>query len=84
MQILNNIPAFTVWKSYNFNVSRMRDSMAKLASGLRIVNAGDDAAGLAMSERLRQQYRNTAKAALNIEGNMNYWQTADGWLQKIQ
>ena len=57
--------------------------MSKLASGMRINNAGDDPAGLAMSERLRAQYRNTAAAASNIENKINYIQTADSWLQKI-
>jgi flagellin len=57
--------------------------MGKLSSGLRINRAGDDPAGLAMSERLRAQYRNTSKAASNVENKINYLQTADAWLQKI-
>jgi len=56
--------------------------MAKLSSGLRIMTAGDDPAGLAMSERLRTQYRNTAAAAGNVENKITYLQTADAWLQK--
>jgi flagellin len=57
--------------------------MSKLSSGLRINFAGDDPAGLAISERLRAQYRNTAAAAMNVENKINYLQTADSWLQKI-
>ena len=83
MQVYNNIPAFSVWKNYTFNVSNLRSSMSKLSSGLRINFAGDDPAGLAMSERLRAQYRNTAAAAMNVENKINYLQTADSWLQKI-
>ena len=83
MQVYNNIPAFTVWKNYTFNVSNLRTSMSKLSSGLRITNAGDDPAGLAMSERLRAQYRNTAAAAMNVENKINYLQTADAWMQKV-
>ena len=83
MQVYNNIPAFSVWKNYTFNVSSLRSSMSKLSSGLRINNAGDDPAGLAMSERLRAQYRNTAAAAMNVENKINYLQTADSWLQKV-
>ena len=83
MQVYNNAPAFSVWKNYTFNVSGLRSSMSKLSSGLRITNAGDDPAGLAMSERLRAQYRNTAAAAANVENKINYMQTADSWLQKI-
>ena len=84
MQVYNNISAFTVWKNYNENVSSLRNSMAKLSSGLRINNAGDDPSGLAMSERLRTQYRNTAAASSNVENEINYLQTSDSWLQKIQ
>ena len=83
MQVFNNIPAFSVWKSYTFNVTNLRKSMSRLSSGLRINMAGDDPAGLAMSERLRAQYRNSAAAAGNIENKINYLQTADSWLQKI-
>jgi flagellin len=57
--------------------------MSKLSSGLRINNAGDDPAGLAISERLRTQYRNTSAAANNVENKINYLQTADAWMQKI-
>jgi flagellin len=83
MQVYNNAPAFTVWKNYSFNIINMRKSMAKLSSGLRINQAGDDPAGLAMSERLRAQARNTAGAATNVENKISYLQTADSWLQKI-
>ncbi len=83
MQVLNNAPAFSVWKSYANNVQSMRGSMSKLSSGLKIQSAGDDPAGLAMSERLRAQARNSAAAANNIENEISYIQTADSWLQKI-
>ncbi len=83
MQVYNNSTAFGVWKHYNANVSSMRSSMSKLSSGLRINFAGDDPAGLAISERLRMQYRNTSAAASNVENKINYLQTADSWLQKI-
>ena len=83
MQVYNNVMAFSVWKNYNANVTSLRDSMGKLSSGLRINNAGDDPSGLAMSERLRTQYRNTAAASNNVENKINYLQTADAWLQKI-
>jgi len=50
---------------------------------MRIVTAGDDPAGIAISERLRAQYRGSAAAANNVENKINYLQTADSWLQKI-
>ena len=83
MQVYNNSTAFAVWRNYNSNVTSMRESMSKLSSGLRINTAGDDPAGLAISERLRMQYRNTAAAAANVENKINYLQTADAWLQQI-
>lgn len=83
MQITNNVSAFNVWKNYTRNTKGLRDSMSKLSSGSRIQDAGDDPSGLAMSERLRTQSRNTAAAANNVENKLNYLQTADSWLQKI-
>ncbi|MDF7801343.1 flagellin [Pontiellaceae bacterium B1224] len=83
MQVSNNISSFNVWKNYNSNVSSLRDSMSKLSSGSRINDAGDDPSGLAMSERLRTQTRNTAAAAGNVENKLNYLQTADSWMQKM-
>ena len=82
MQISNNTAAFNVWKNYTGNVDKLRDSMSKLSSGSRINNAGDDPSGLAMSERLRTQSRNTAAAASNVENRLNYLQTTDSWMQK--
>ncbi|NCD35002.1 MAG: hypothetical protein EOL87_16490 [Spartobacteria bacterium] len=83
MQVYNNSTAFGVWRHYNANVTSMRTSMGKLSSGLRINTAGDDPSGLAISERLRMQYRNTSAAAGNVENKINYLQTADSWMQKI-
>ena len=83
MQISNNITAFNVWKNYKGNIEGLQKSMAKLSSGSRISNAGDDASGLAMSERLRTQARNTSAAASNVENKLNYLQTADSWMQKM-
>lgn len=83
MQISNNTTAFNVWKNYSSNVKGLQESMSKLSSGSRIDNAGDDASGLAMSERLRTQSRNTSAAAANVENKLNYLQTADSWMQKM-
>lgn len=83
MQVLNNAPAFSVWKSYSQNVKNLRGSMSRLSSGLKIETAADDPAGLAISERLRSQAKNSAAAAQNIENVLSYAQTADSWMQKI-
>jgi flagellin len=61
----------------------MRNSMSKLSSGLRITSAGDDPAGLAMSERMRSQIRNSGMASQNIQNHQAYIRTADSWMQKI-
>jgi flagellin len=83
MQVYNNVPAFGVWVNYTNSVSNMRSSMSKLSSGLRITFAGDDPAGLAMSERMRSQIRNSAMAAQNIQNEQAYLRTADSWMQKM-
>lgn len=83
MQVYNNAPAFSVWKNYSASVENMKKSMGKLSSGLKIQSAGDDPAGLAMSERMRAQTRNTAASEANVENVISYIQTADSWLQKI-
>ena len=83
MQVYSNITSFAVWGNYRSNLTSMRRSMARLSSGLRIGMAGDDPSGLAMSERMRAQIRNTAAASSNVENKINYLQTADSWLQKI-
>lgn len=83
MQVYNNVPAFGVWVNYTNSVANMRDSMSKMSSGLRIMNAGDDPAGLAISERMRAQIRNSSMAAQNIQNQQAYVRTADSWMQKI-
>jgi flagellin len=57
--------------------------MSKLSSGLKIQSAVDGPADLAISERMRAQYRNSAAAAVNIENDISFVQTADSWLQKV-
>ena len=83
MQVNSNITSFAIWKNYTGNLASIRKSMARLSSGLRVGMAGDDPSGLAMSERMRAQTRNTAAASSNVENKINYLQTADSWLQKI-
>ncbi len=84
MQVYNNVPAFGVWTNYTNSVADMRSSMSKLSSGLRIETAADDPAGLAMSERMRSQIRNSEMASQNIQNQQAYISTADSWMQKIQ
>jgi flagellin len=66
------------------NTTALNKSMEKLSSGYRINRAGDDAAGLALSETLRTQIRGTAKARDNAQDAINLLNLADGVLQQIQ
>ena len=56
--------------------------MEKLSSGLRINRAGDDAAGLAVSEKMKSQIRGLHQASRNAQDGISFIQTADGWLQE--
>ncbi|MCL1836356.1 MAG: flagellin [Treponema sp.] len=64
-----------------FNISK---SMEKLSSGLRINRAGDDASGLAVSEKLRSQIRGLNQAERNILNGVSFIQTSEGYLQETQ
>ena len=59
-------------------------NIEKLSSGLRINRAGDDASGLAVSEKLRSQIRGLNQARRNIENGVSFIQTTEGYLQETQ
>ena len=59
-------------------------NIEKLSSGLRINRAGDDASGLAVSEKLRSQIRGLNQAQRNIENGVSFIQTTEGYLQETQ
>ncbi|MDR0998666.1 MAG: flagellin [Treponema sp.] len=63
------------------NVAR---SIEKLSSGLRINRAGDDASGLAVSEKMRSQIRGLNQAERNIQNGVSFIQTTEGYLQETQ
>lgn len=65
------------------NVSISKD-MEKLASGYRINRAGDDASGLAVSEKMRAQIRGLQQASKNAENGISFIQTTEGYLQESQ
>jgi flagellin len=83
MRVNNNPSSFSVFKYYERATSQLARSMEHLSSGLRIVRPGDDAAGLAMSEKFRAQVLNTNMAINNISNMVSMVQTEDGWLQNI-
>ncbi len=82
MIINNNIPALNTYRQMGANQGAASKSMEKLASGLRINKAGDDAAGLAISEKMRAQVRGLDQASRNSQDGISMIQTAEGALQE--
>jgi flagellin len=70
-------------RSLTINGNQLAKTMAHLASGYRITSAGDDAAGLALSEKLRGQIRGSQKALDNIQDGIGVLNIADGAMQGI-
>jgi len=63
---------------------RIQGNIEKLSSGLRINRAGDDASGLAVSEKMRSQIRGLNQASRNASNGVNFIQTTEGYLQESQ
>ncbi|MGY4688922.1 flagellin N-terminal helical domain-containing protein [Salibacterium sp. K-3] len=84
MIINSNIPALNTYNQMTQNNNDMQDSMEKLSSGQRINKAGDDAAGLAISEKMRGQIRGLDQASRNSQDGISMIQTAEGSLSETQ
>lgn len=82
MIINNNMSAVNANRAFKFNNWAVRSSMEKLASGERINTAGDDASGLAVSEKMRTQVQGLRQATRNTEDGMSFIQTAEGYLNQ--
>ena len=82
MIINNNIPALNTYRQMGVNQKAGQSAMEKLASGMRINKAGDDAAGLAISEKMRAQVRGLDQASRNAQDGISMIQTAEGALQE--
>jgi flagellin len=82
MRINNNIMAMNAHRQLAVNQSNAAKSMERLSSGLRINRAGDDAAGLAISEKMRGQIRGLKQAARNAQDGISMIQTAEGALNE--
>src|SRR5690625_2313284 len=80
MRINHNIMALNAHNQLTFNQNSVQKSLEKLSSGLRINRAGDDAAGLAISEKMRGQIRGLAMAQKNSQDGISLIQTAEGAL----
>ena len=82
MQINHNIAALNTYNKLNAATNAQSKSMEKLSSGLRINRAGDDAAGLSISEKMRGQIRGLDQASRNAQDGISLIQTAEGALNE--
>ncbi len=83
MRIQHNIMAMNAYRNYNNNTSALSKNLEKLSSGYKINRAGDDAAGLAISEKMRAQIAGLEQAQDNAQSGINLVQTAEGALQEV-
>ena len=73
MRIQHNIMAMNAYRNYTNNTSALSKNLEKLSSGYKINRAGDDAAGLAISEKMRAQITGLDKAQDNAKGTVSPW-----------
>lgn len=83
ISIQHNIAAWNAGRQLKINNKKQVKISEKLSSGYRINRSADDAAGLAISEKLRRQVRGLHQTVLNIEEGVGYVQTADGALNEV-
>jgi flagellin len=81
MRINNNITAVNSHRQYGINAGRLGRNVERLSSGLRVNRAADDAAGLAISEKMRTQIRGLNQASRNSQDGISLVQTAEGAMQ---
>jgi flagellin len=84
MIINHNLSAMFADRSLRVTNGTLTKDMEKLSSGLRINRAGDDASGLAVSEKMRAQIRGLNQASTNAANGISFIQTAEGYLQESQ
>ncbi len=84
MIINHNMSAQFASRQLSQNVGSVQSNVEKLSSGMRINRAGDDASGLAVSEKLRSQVRGLNQAERNIQNAVSFIQTSEGYMQETQ
>lgn len=84
MRITTNVASLNAQKVMVTNTREMQKSMAQLSTGSRIVKAGDDAAGLAISEQLKSQIRSYGQASRNANDGISMIQTAEQSMGEVQ
>ena len=83
LRVNTNIASLTAQRNLSVATGRLQGNYARLASGLRIAVAADDAAGLAISERMRSQIRSYGVASRNAMDGVSLAQTAEGALNEV-
>ena len=83
MRIQHNIMAMNAYRNYNTNTTALSKNLEKLSSGYKINRAGDDAAGLAISEKMRSQITGLTMAKKNAKDGISMVQTAEGALTEV-
>lgn len=83
LRVNTNIASMTAQRSLSNVTNRLQGNFARLSSGLRIATASDDAAGLAISERMRSQIRSLGAASRNAQDGISLVQTAEGALNEV-
>ena len=83
LRIQNNVEAFNTHRQLNATATQASKSMEKLSSGYRINRAADDAAGLAISEKMRGQIGGLGQAQRNAQDGVSLVQTAEGSLNEV-
>ena len=84
MVINHNMSAMFAQRSEGLTEVSTQKNMEKLSSGMRINRAGDDASGLAVSEKMRSQIRGLNKASENAKNGISFIQTTEGYLQETE
>ncbi|MCL2792797.1 MAG: flagellin [Spirochaetaceae bacterium] len=84
MIINHNLSAMFAQRQVGITDRNITSNIEKLSSGLRITKAGDDASGLAVSEKMRSQIRGLNQASRNASDGISFIQTSEGYLQESQ
>lgn len=82
MVVNHNMSSIFAARQEGLNTAALKSSMEKLSSGEKINRAGDDAAGLAISEKMRSQIRGLNQASRNVSNGVSFIQTTEGYLQE--
>ena len=83
MQVQNNIASINAARNQGIETGKLKKSLEKLSSGFRIVRAGDDAAGLAISEGMRSRINGLNQAMKNIDDGIGLTNVGDGALTEV-